>query len=357
MKHSGVPLYLTGMILLLIAAVPVTADLSTITTISPAVGYTNGKTMTVAITGVNFTTSEPDVRFEMSGEDDIDATILDFNESYIECRIRILSTIETGDWDIVVTRGYDDLEILKEEAFTITDPMTLTSISPTSAVADDDTVDFTLAGTNLDNVEEVFLYNEDYDDNITAGDVDVASSTKITGTFDLTDAADDTYAVCVEDSYGTVECDLSFAISTDEVGSIDISSSPSGASIYVDGTLDGTTPDTVDDLIEGSHKVILKMSGYQDWGKMVTVTAGDTSEVDADLVVTTTAATPVPTYMPAPVRTPPPATTKPTRTDTLQVPTPWPGTTAATTQTSPVDPALIILATGLGLGFVVHKKP
>ena len=162
------------------------------------------------------------------------------------------------------------------------------------------------------------LDNKAYD-NITADDVDAVSATKVTGTFDLTDADDDTYDVCVKDSLGTVECGLSFDITTNEVGSIDISSNPSGASIYIDGTLKGTTPDTVDDLLVGSHKIVLKKSGDQDWGKMVTVEADDTVDVEANLYAVATAATPVPTTNPTTI----PRTSRTTVKSTIKVPTTW----------------------------------
>ncbi len=356
MKHSAVSLFLAGAVLLLMAA-PVSADLSSITSISPDVGYADGKTVTVTITGVNFTTTEGTVRFMMSGEDNITSSISSWTADTIVCKIRISSSKETGDWDVVVIRGYDDLEIVDDGAFTITDAMTLTSISPVSARANDNSVDFTLAGTGLSDVEEVFLYNEDYDDNLTADDVVVDSSVKISGTFDLTDMDADTYDVCIGDTYGTVVCDPSFTITTDEVGSIDISSNPSGASISVDGTARGTTPVTVDDLVEGSHKVVLQKSGYLEWGKMVTVEAGDTSEVDADLVAVTTVPTPVPTTIPAPAGTSPPATVRTTVKSTLKVPTTWVDITmVTTTEASPVDPAIVIGAACLGIGLVVFRR-
>lgn len=340
MKRSHLIICLL-LLALLLMAVPVTAG---ITKISPAAGYT-GKTTTVTITGSNLTT-DGDVWLEMSGEDDIDAyDIVSWTNTSIVCKFRIPSDTKTGNWNLVV-RDEDDLET--DERFTILNSITLTSISPTSARMDDDEVDFTIIGTGLKYIDDVILYNNDYD-NISAVDVVLISSTKLEGTFDLTDTDEDTYDVCVVDDYGTEECDLSFEITTDEVGSIEISSSPAGASIYVDGSYIGTTPDTAEDLEEGSYKVVLRKSGYNDWGKIVKVTAGDTSTVDADLdVIRTTAPTAVPTTVPTTVRTT-------VKKSTLTVPTTWPSATP--TPASPVDPVVIIGAVGLGLGFVVLRKP
>jgi len=59
----------------------------------------------------------------------------------------------------------------------------------------------------------------------------------------------------------------------------------------------------VDDLAEGSYKVVLKKSGYSDWGKIVKVTEGDTTTVDADLDALTAAPTAAPTTAPTTVKT------------------------------------------------------
>jgi hypothetical protein len=362
MKHAVLSLFIAGVILLSVMAVPVAATSTSvsgdsITSVSPSVGY-RGDTRTFTITGNNFTTTKGSVRLEMSGETEIDATISSWSDSKIVCKVKVTSSRETGYWDVVVVKGSDDTEIVKTEGFTITDEMILTSISPTSALAEDDNVDFTLSGTHLSDVQDVYLYKKSYD-NISASDLDVSSSTKITGTFDLSDADDATYYVCVEDSYGTTKCGLSFKIAPNEVGGITISSNPSGASIFIDGIANGTTPGTVDNLIAGSHKVVLTKSGYLDWGKIVTVEADDTVELNTDLTVITATTVPTPeiirTPEPTPVWTSQPPTERPTRDSTVAVPTTLPAT--ATTKASPVDPAVIIGALGLGLGIAVFRKP
>jgi hypothetical protein len=354
MKRSYQLTCLLFLALLFIIAVPVSAvGLDAITSITPAAGQT-GKTVTVTIIGANFTTTTGSVRLEKSGESDIDATSVTWSSAGTEitCKFKISSSRETGKWNLIVVKGYDSTEIEKTNAFTITDPMTLTSITPKTAKADDDNVDFTLAGTNLDDVEDVFLFNKDYKNNITADDIDVASSTKVKGTFDLTDADADTYDVCVEDSYGAIECDLSFVITTNEVGSIDFSSSPSGASIIVDGTPKGTTPDIVDDLIVGSHKVVLKMTGYEEWGKMVTVEADETYVIEATLYPVATATTRQPTYN---IPTTVPTKAKTTVKSTIKIPTTWANipTTAAA---SPLEPAVVIGAAGIGIGLALTRR-
>jgi hypothetical protein len=180
--------------------------------------------------------------------------------------------------------------------------MTLTSISPTSGRANKESIAFILLGSGLSDVSDLILYNRNYD-NITADGVDVVSSVNIKGTFDLTDSDEATYHVCVKDSFGTEECDLSFEVTTDAVGSMVISSTPADASIYVDGTYIGTTPGTADNLIEGYHKLVLKKIGYTDWGKMIPVTSGEMTTVHADLVVITSDPRTVPVTAPAAILT------------------------------------------------------
>jgi hypothetical protein len=343
MKYSSVPLFLTGMILLLVVAVPVSAGLLTVTDISPSVGYT-GETVTVTITGTNFTTTDGDVILEMSGEDDIDASrISSWSDTKIVCKFRIPSKTETGEWTLIVIRD-DDQETEADEEFTIADPFELTSISPTEGQMENESVDFTLKGSGLSDIEEVFLFNKDYD-NITA-DIDDVDSDKITGTFDLSDTDEDKYKVCVEDSYGTVKCALSFQITTDEVGSISVSSSPTGASIYVDNEYIGLTPGTEGNLVEGAHKVAVKKTGYIDWSDIVLVSEGDETDVNVNLVAVTTIPT---TPLPTPVPTTEPMEERTTRETPTTQSTPVP-----TTQKSPVG-ALSVIGI-IGLAFIARRK-
>lgn len=353
---KGTPLIsvFAGILLLLFVAVPVSAD-PAITTISPAVGYL-GDSTTVTITGTGFNeTSTPSVKLMMDDESNITATVSNYTSTEIICKFTISSSKETGDWDLVVI-DYAGYEPIVSGGFAIRDTMSLTSITPESARTNNDSVDITIAGSGLTYVESFYLHNDDYG-NISGTNLDVDSSTEITGSFDLTDADIDTYEVCVMDEYGTVECDLEFAVLSDEVGNIDISSSPTGAAIYVDSEYKGVTPDSVEDLDAGSHKVILKKSGYEEWAKMVKVTAGDTTSVDADLeeVEATVTATPIPTTVRITTATLPPTTVKSTKT----VPTPWSAATTApatTTPESPVDTLIVIGAAGLGLLVLKHNK-
>jgi len=68
------------------------------------------------------------------------------------------------------------------------------------------------------------------------------------------------------------------------VGSVNIESIPTGASIYLDGSHEGVTPKTISGVSVDSHTIIITKSGYEDYTKQVTVTAGETTPVNANLV-------------------------------------------------------------------------
>jgi hypothetical protein len=67
-----------------------------------------------------------------------------------------------------------------------------------------------------------------------------------------------------------------------DYGYISISSNPSGAQAYVDGTYRGSTPITVSQY-PGTRTVLVKMAGYYDYSQQVNVVAYSTSYVTATL--------------------------------------------------------------------------
>jgi hypothetical protein len=348
-------------LVLLMAAVPVSATSTTststlaaefgsITTVSPSVAETSD-TVTVTLTGVNFTNTAGSVWLEKSGESNIVATVNSWTYNTIKCSITTKSSTEPGKWNVVVGKDGDKTTIVKSSGFAVTKPVTITSLTPETGQIDDD-VDFTIAGKEFDEdtIKEVFLTQDDYKNNITS-DYSVDTSTKIKGDFDLSDADEGTYHLCIEDIYGGVVCKKKvFKITSNAEGTIDIASSPSGATIYIDDITNGTTPRSVNILV-GSHKIILKKTGYQDWGKTVNVEEDDTVEVDATLYAAATATpTTQPTAVPTTART---ATPRTTVKSTMKIPTTYaePVTTAAA---SPVDPVLIISA--ICLAFIALRK-
>jgi len=75
-----------------------------------------------------------------------------------------------------------------------------------------------------------------------------------------------------------------------ETSTIQFSSSPSGAEVYLDNQYRGTTPTTVSSISYGSHTIEYRLNGYQTWQAAVTVASG-TSTYFATLTPSSAAAT------------------------------------------------------------------
>ena len=57
-------------------------------------------------------------------------------------------------------------------------------------------------------------------------------------------------------------------------GTLFLSSTPAGASVFIDNALRGVTPITLTDISAGSHQVLLRLDGYQDYAVPQQVNAG-----------------------------------------------------------------------------------
>jgi hypothetical protein len=67
-------------------------------------------------------------------------------------------------------------------------------------------------------------------------------------------------------------------------GTLSVSSSPSGAAVYVDGNYQGVTATTMGNLYPGQHSVQLTKAGYQDWTGIVSIASGATTYLSPTLV-------------------------------------------------------------------------
>jgi len=94
-----------------------------------------------------------------------------------------------------------------------------------------------------------------------------------------------TYSGTVQVSSGsTTTVSVSLPPISSSVGSLYVASNPSGAQVYVDSAYRGTTPTTVGSLSPGTHAVLLRLSGYQDFSGTATIYAGQTTTMSANLV-------------------------------------------------------------------------
>ena len=80
---------------------------------------------------------------------------------------------------------------------------------------------------------------------------------------------------------------LAFPSAASAIGNITVSSVPSGATILVDGISTGTTtPAIIESVSSGSHYVLLRLTGYQDYTQNVIITDNATSTVSVTLIAT-----------------------------------------------------------------------
>ncbi len=112
---------------------------------------------------------------------------------------------------------------------------------------------------------------------------------------------------------------------TPAAGSVEVTSDPPGAEVYLDTVYRGTTPVTVIDAA-GPHTLGLRLRDYQPWSKSIVIVGGSRAYVDTSLapvpalptLQTTAVTTIIPTARPLPTTE---RTTSPT---TPPAPTPWP---------------------------------
>ncbi|MGB7848660.1 MAG: PEGA domain-containing protein [Candidatus Acidiferrum sp.] len=64
--------------------------------------------------------------------------------------------------------------------------------------------------------------------------------------------------------------------------SIALRSEPSGAEIYVDGQLTGSTPSTLE-VPSGNHRISMRLAGYEDWVRDVKVLGGSDTQFEGKL--------------------------------------------------------------------------
>ena len=65
-------------------------------------------------------------------------------------------------------------------------------------------------------------------------------------------------------------------------GSVNIASNPSGADVSVDGEFVGNAPAALK-LAPGKHTLSVKMTGYKDWSREITVYSGSEVQLTANL--------------------------------------------------------------------------
>ena len=67
------------------------------------------------------------------------------------------------------------------------------------------------------------------------------------------------------------------------MGSLHVASRPSGAQVFIDGSLIGTTPLLLSNVAAGSKSVKIELSGYQSWTTAVQIKPSARLRVAASL--------------------------------------------------------------------------
>jgi len=66
-------------------------------------------------------------------------------------------------------------------------------------------------------------------------------------------------------------------------GSLSVDSLPTGAKVFVDGKLAGTTPVVLPQVAAGEHVVRIEQDGYRRWSSSVRIVSGERNRVTASL--------------------------------------------------------------------------
>lgn len=99
------------------------------------------------------------------------------------------------------------------------------------------------------------------------------------------------YATTVNVQVSTVSDVMATLVPTSSpgtTGTLAVTSAPAGASVFVDNIVKGVTPITLADIPAGSHQILLRLEGYQDYTTIQQVNAGATDTIMASLNPTTT---------------------------------------------------------------------
>jgi hypothetical protein len=88
-----------------------------------------------------------------------------------------------------------------------------------------------------------------------------------------------------ETQQGTTQAAGTDPAQPDTLGSLSITTTPTGAFIFIDGIQRGVSPATIPGLSAGTHTVLLKLDGYQDLSTPVTIAAGNTQDYTTSLAM------------------------------------------------------------------------
>jgi hypothetical protein len=80
-----------------------------------------------------------------------------------------------------------------------------------------------------------------------------------------------------------VHAELIPATSPSGQGTLQVTSDPLGANIFLDNVCRGVTPLTITSIDAGTHTLLLRLQGYNDYSSPVTIAPGQSIQVQAAL--------------------------------------------------------------------------
>jgi hypothetical protein len=93
-------------------------------------------------------------------------------------------------------------------------------------------------------------------------------------------------------SIALVEAVMTPSSSPSSAGTLQVNSDPQGANVFLDNLCRGVTPLTLTSVETGSHSLLVRLPGYNDYTSLITIAPGQVVQVQAGLTpVTTRAAT------------------------------------------------------------------
>jgi IPT/TIG domain/PEGA domain len=367
--YSGVGDYYTYL------APPATSP-PTVTSISTTSGPLAGGN-TITITGTGFSNSylgNSIVNNVMFGS--TRATSFTYVSGTTITAIAPAESAGTVDITVTTTSGTSATSTVDKYTYTASPPYPIiSSISPTSGPITGGT-QVTITGGNFTGFENYNLmfgstgvssFSSISDSKIiatapaeSAGTVDIVITTPY-GSSAISTADEYTYTtVTTGTTTTTVSPTPTATINSTINGSILFESTPSGASIYLksadftdlNNTQIGTTPFTLYNVIPGDYSVLMEENGYLSNTETITVTAGNQTLVNRNLILESSTVT-VPTT-PASVATAVFTYTPTTKKTTIPMPTHFP--TSTPTQKSPLGIEIGTIAiVGTALLVIKHK--
>ena len=89
--------------------------------------------------------------------------------------------------------------------------------------------------------------------------------------------------------YGVIKGALGTTPPPGSVGSLSVSTDPSGATVYIDDVQMAISPATISGIPAGTHTLLLKMNGYQDLSLPIVISAGTTHSYSSAMLKSGTA--------------------------------------------------------------------